>query len=232
MKKAVILSILLLLLFALPCYAAVYAEAVLDEDALATNNQSVSMSLVASSVQDGDIEIATNTVIELEFSKNIVHFSVLMHNKECFHLLDKNGEAVEIKLIFPDDQVQKQYKRQVFIAPTAELKSNSKYTLIVDNNLTSKNDTDIDNAYFINFTTGSEASGKQNRILAELGDDILEFTSQSGKSKYSEKIYKPLILDTTVPAADYPAVKIAGMAAAIILLIAAMITKAKSNLLD
>ena len=191
---SIIFSLTLLLCGAANAFAAVNAQVVLDEG-LQVSQQGVAMTLVSSSVFDNSSDVSLNPTIQLDFSKNVVNFSVLKNNSNCFHLIDAEENPVEIDVIFPDDQLQQEYKRQVFIIPVNQLSPNSEYTLIVDNNLLSKNGTYIDNAYFITFTTGDTLSERQNRILESLGDNIMQYRVSSGKTEYSVKKYTPLVLE-------------------------------------
>ena len=144
-------------------------------------NKDIVLTLENSSVSDNASNVAINETIQLDFNKNICNITVLANNKMCFHLTDGNGDAVPIKLIFPDDQVQQDYKRQVFIIPQQDLESNSRYRIAVDNTLTAKNGTLIDNAHTITFTTGSNRTNAENKALKKLGENIVTY-----ETAYSE----------------------------------------------
>ena len=138
--------------------------------------------LKSSSIADGSSDVAINETIQLNFNKNICNVTVLAGNKTCFHLTDADGKAVAIKLIFPDNQVQKDYRREVFIQPAKDLNKNTRYRISVDHGLAAKNGTTIDNAYAITFTTGSDRTDKQNEILKKLGENIITYETAYGES--------------------------------------------------
>jgi len=169
-------------------------------------NAGIALTLVSSSVADGAANVPLDPVIQLNFNKNVVNISVLDNNAQCFHLIDQSGAPVPIKLIFPDDQMQTTYKRNVFILPEANLQKNSQYELVVDSILRAKNGTGIDNAHTITFTTGAAATGEQNEILLKLGDNIIEYTNALAKTEYSvpheQEVQKPSA--TPQPSAKQP----------------------------
>lgn len=148
-------------------------------------NADIALTLVSSSVADGDTNVPIDPVIQLNFNKNVVNIAVLENNSNCFHLIDESDAPVPINLIFPDDQMQSTCKRNVFIIPRENLQTNSQYELVVDSILRAKNGTSIDNAHIITFKTGAEATGGQNEVLLKLGDDIIEYTNALEKTKYS-----------------------------------------------
>ena len=145
-------------------------------------NKDIALTLESSSVANGDTGVALNETIQLDFNKNICNVTVLADNKKCFHLTDENGDAVSIKLIFPDNQVQQEYRRQVFIRPAENLQPYSQYRISVDSTLMAKNGTYIDNAHTITFTTGTALTDEENAILKELGDYIITYETAYGET--------------------------------------------------
>lgn len=173
-KKLIALLLAVIMILAMPA-SVVFAAG--GDGSGQGKNKNLPLKLEYSSVADGDEDVYLNETIELDFSKNICNVIVLADNKKCFHLTDVDGNAVAIKLIFPDDQVQHDYKRQVFIAPAEELEPLSDYKLSVDKTLKAKNGKTIDNAYVIEFTTGSETTEEIPEILSELGDYTISYES-------------------------------------------------------
>ena len=153
-------------------------------------NKDIPLTLISSSVENGDSNVALNETIQLDFNKNICNVTVLANNNLCFHLTDADGNAVAIKLIFPDNQVQKEYRKQVFIQPAEDLKPETGYRIAVDNNLTAKNGTIIDNAHTISFTTGTQSTDKENKILQELDDYVITYETASGENANSVPVNK------------------------------------------
>ncbi len=148
-------------------------------------NADIALTLVSSTIEDGDTNVPLEPVLQLNFNKNVVNISVLEKNSKCFHLVDAGGTPVPINIIFPDDQMQTTYKRNVFILPQENLDTNSRYELAVDSILRAKNGSIIDNAHTIIFTTGVAATGGQNEALLELGDNIIEYNTALAKTEYS-----------------------------------------------
>lgn len=138
-------------------------------------NKDIALTLESSSVKNNATDIPLNETFQLNFNKNVSNVTVLSNNKMCFHLTDETGTAVPIKLIFPDTQVQQDYKREVFIIPAENLNPNTQYCIYVDNTLCAKNGTYIDNAHTITFTTGTELTDKENKVLIELGENIITY---------------------------------------------------------
>lgn len=145
-------------------------------------NKDITLTLESASVRDGETGVAINETIQLNFNKNICNVLVLSNNKKCFHLTDASGEAVPIKLIFPDDQVQQDYKRQAFLIPREDLSKNTEYRVAVDNTLMAKNGTFIDNAHTITFTTGDSRTKEENSALKKLGDFTVTYETAYGET--------------------------------------------------
>lgn len=153
-------------------------------------NKNIALTLEKSSVPDGADNVAVNETIQLDFNKNVCNITVLSNNKMCFHLTDPDGNAVPIRLIFPDDQVQHDYKKQVFIIPQQDLKSNTQYRISVDSTLLAKNGTGIDNAHTVTFTTGTERTDTENRILKKLGDYTVTYETSYSETEDSVPVNK------------------------------------------
>ena len=186
-------------------------------------NVGTALTLVSSSVADGDTNVPLDPVIQLDFNKNVVNIAVLENNSTCFHLIDKNGAPVSIKLIFPDDQIQRDYRRNVFIIPTENLQTNSQYELVVDSVLRAKNGTNIDNAHTITFKTGVEATGGQNEALLKLGDNFIAYNNALEKTEYpvlhEQEIQKP---DETRQSSAKQPIDLDRLSSILLLLIAAV----------
>lgn len=145
-------------------------------------NRSIPLTLVSSSVRDGDTDVPLDPVIQLDFNKNVANITVLANNKKCFHLTEDGGDAVPIKLTFPDTQLQQDYKKQVFITPKKDLEPETSYRISIDSKITAKNGMVIDNAHTITFTTGTKATSEENPILKKLG----EFNTVTYETAYGE----------------------------------------------
>lgn len=149
------------------------------------DDDSSSFTLETCSIKNLDSNIPLNPIIQLNYNKNVVNTAVAQNNIGCYHLVDKNGESVSIKLIFPDDQLQQDVKRNIFITPEADLEPETTYTLIIDNSLMAKNGSYIDKAYKYTFTTGTSRSEESNTLLDSLEDNIVVYTSNLPPSEAS-----------------------------------------------
>lgn len=138
-------------------------------------NKGIALTLEKSSIAEGSSDVPINPIIQLDFNKNICNITVLPNNKKCFHLTQQDGDVVAIRLIFPDDQVQQDYKRQAFVIPLEDLQPNTTYQVAVDHTLTAKNGTTIDNAHTFTFTTGARRAEQENEALRKLGENIITY---------------------------------------------------------
>lgn len=153
-------------------------------------NRDIPLTLESSSLSDGETNVPLNETIQLNFNKNICNITVLAANKKCFHLTDEAGSPVAIRLLFPDDQVQRKYRRQAFIQPVSDLKENSRYKITIDRTLTAKNGTRIDNAYLLSFTTGSRRTNRENAVLKELGSNLITYETAYSETPDSVPIHQ------------------------------------------
>lgn len=182
------ISVFLLLVFSLMLFASSPAFAENGDGtgpgdgSGAGKNKDIALTLESASVKDGATGVAINETIQLNFNKNICNVLVLSNNKKCFHLTDASGEAVAIKLIFPDDQVQQDYKREAFLIPREDLSPNTEYRVAVDSTLMAKNGTTIDNAHTFTFTTGESRTKKENRVLKKLDEFTVTYETAYGET--------------------------------------------------
>ena len=153
-------------------------------------NKDITLTLESASVSEGASDVAVNETIQLNFNKNICNVTVLANNKKCFHLTDAEGNAVAIQLIFPDSQVQRDYLREVFIRPVKNLRKNTQYRISIDNTLTAKNGTAIDNAHTLTFTTGAKETGAENKVLKKLGENTITYETAYGENANSIPVDK------------------------------------------
>lgn len=186
-------------------------------------NKDIALTLVKSSVADGATDVAVNETIQLDFNKNICNITILADNKKCFHLTDASGEAVAIKLIFPDDQIQHDYKKQVFLIPQEDLASNTQYKVSVDSTLKAKNGTTIDNAHTFTFTTGSSRTDAENKVLKKLDENIVTYETAYGETADSVPVDKSG-LDDVSQEQEPDTGSIARIAAVILILVVVVFT--------
>lgn len=148
-------------------------------------NRDIALTLESASISDGAADVPTDHVFQLNFNKNICDVTVLPNNKKCFHLTDADGKAIPIQLIFPDNQVQKTYRREAFIKPVKALNPDSAYRISVDRTLQAKNGTTIDNAHTLGFTTGTSKTKEKNKALKKLGENIITYETAYGETEDS-----------------------------------------------
>lgn len=207
------LSLLLLLLTAVPSFA----EGGDGTGGGNGENKDIPLTLERASIANGQKDVAVNETIQLNFNKNICNVTVLPNNKKCFHLTDADGKAAAIRLIFPDNQVQKDYRHEVFIQPAEDLSPNTTYRLSVDRTLQAKNGTTIDNAYVLSFTTGTRRTAEENKILTKLGDFVVTYETAYGETADSVPVNKSG-LDDVSQAQEPDTGSIARIAAIILIL--------------
>lgn len=185
-------------------------------------NRDIPLTLVDSSVADGQGGVAVNVTIEMDFNKNVCNVTELADNSRCFHLLDQNGESVDAKLIFPDTQVQRDYRREVFIQPVQNLSANTAYQILIDDTLQAKNGTCLDRSYRLSFTTGNSQTEDGNEKLQALGDYVITFDTSSAEPVSAGADSQGSALDDP-SAARGPNLNVLSAAVVIVLLAAAAI---------
>lgn len=163
-KKMVVLMIVTLLLvslFAVPVYAG-------------DGNGDSALKLENSSVIDGESNVEIDREIILTFSNNVVNLKVKDNNVKCFTLLDSDENVVSIEVKMADDQVERDKRNDIIIAPVEELREGTKYTLVVSSLLTAKNGNKLDEELTISFSTvGEVESNKQSSKILWIGVILL-----------------------------------------------------------
>lgn len=114
---------------------------------------SEALSLAASTPKDGAKDVETDVTLELIFNKNVVNMSVKDNNRTCFTLRSSDGHPVGIELIFPDDQVEPDKKRTIYIKPLQPLLTETEYTLLINEKLTAKSGVKLPQSVSVSFTT-------------------------------------------------------------------------------
>lgn len=177
--KATVLAIAVMALFA----ASVFALPIINSRAEGSGDQSGKSdgnALRSSTIVDGDTSISIKPVIELIFTGRVDDIQVLSYNKDCFHLQNTAGDVETLQIIFPDTQVQKQYRNHVFLIPEKELVPGQSYTLSVDKSLSDKNGNTLSEAVRIHFSTATDENFsrlKENEDLLALRDNILSYNT-------------------------------------------------------
>lgn len=100
--------------------------------------------------------------IELLFNKNVVNFSVKDNNENCFSIKDAGNKDIPIDVIFADDQVEPDKKREIILKPKKPFNENTTYTVYISPKLKAKNGDSLDRDVAITFTTLSLQSDKKD----------------------------------------------------------------------
>lgn len=128
------------------------------------------LSLVSSTPVANSTNVAVDTPIALEFSKNIAYATVRDINLKALSLW-AGEDQINAEITMADDQLQPDLKNLINIIPAEPLKDGTIYTIKVNNTLTAKNGTVLESPLAISFTTAplaettKEASGLNNSWL-------------------------------------------------------------------
>jgi len=116
------------------------------------------LALETSSITNGAQNVPVDAEIELNFNKNVVHFTVRENNMKCFSMTDGSGKSVPVEVIMGDDQVDPSIKRIVTVKPKNALEPGTVYMLKISKNLTSKSGVSLGKDTYISFTTAAKAT--------------------------------------------------------------------------
>ncbi|WP_209341803.1 Ig-like domain-containing protein [Flavonifractor sp. AGMB03687] len=120
--------------------------------------QSEPLALSASSVADGASNVAVDTSIKLDFTKNVVNLQVKDNNKTCFSVTDSQGNQVPIVVSMGDDQVDREVRNTIYISPAQTWPAGETLTLTISGNLMAKNGTSMGTTCTLRFTTAGAAA--------------------------------------------------------------------------
>lgn len=155
MKKYIIFSIL----FVLSAWLAFLPSFAENGDGTG-GGKNEPLALLSSSPANGQTDVTLNAQIVMGFSKNVINMTVRDNNMKCFALYNEKGEAVPIKVLMADDQIEPEKKREVIIAPEENLKEGTRYQVKISASLQSKSGVTLKNDVFINFTTVADKAEK------------------------------------------------------------------------
>jgi len=103
--------------------------------------------------KDSSKDVPLDTEIKLLFNKNVVNFTVKENNSTCFSIIDENNNEIPIDVIFPDDQIEPERKREIIIRPKEAFNENTTYTVKISANLMAKNGNTLGENLSFSFTT-------------------------------------------------------------------------------
>lgn len=121
-------------------------------------------SLSTSDPADGQKKVSIDSDINLTFSKNVVNILVIENNEKCFKLIDQDGQAVQIEVIMADDQIEREKRHEIILAPKESLDYGETYTVVISKDLMSKSGVLLEDEVEISFTTISENGGASQVI--------------------------------------------------------------------
>lgn len=119
--------------------------------------QSQPLALTSSSVADGAANVAVDTAIRLDFTKNVVNLTVKDNNMTCFSVTDSAGGAVPIVVSMGDDQVDREVRNTIYVSPAGTWPAGETLTLTISGNLMAKNGNSMGTAHTLRFTTAGAA---------------------------------------------------------------------------
>lgn len=173
MKKVSILVSLLLVLILLPASISV-AGGGGGTGGGTGGNSSEPLTLVSSTVTDGQADVGLTPEITMVFSKNVTDLSVKDANLTCFSLNKLDGGEVGFEVLMADSQVEPEKKNDVVVRPSAELEAGTEYIVTISKALTSKSGASLAEDVTIRFTTASDGTGDGAAA------DVAEETAQAG----------------------------------------------------
>ena len=110
------------------------------------------LALSASSVADGAANVAADTSIRLDFTKNVVNLQVKDNNMTCFSVTDSGGNQVPIVVSMGDDQVDREVRNTIYVSPATAWPAGETLTLTISGNLMAKNGSTMGTAHTLRFT--------------------------------------------------------------------------------
>lgn len=128
-------------------------------------NSSEPLTLVSSTVTDGQTEVGLTPAVTMVFSKNVTDLSVKEANLACFKLEKKDGGEVAYEVLMADSQVEPDKKNDVVVKPSAELEAGTEYIVTISKALTSKSGASLAEDIVISFTTAG--AGGETPIATE-----------------------------------------------------------------
>jgi len=117
------------------------------------SGESSAFALVSSSIPDGAHDVLPDSQIQLKFSKNVTNITVKENNQSCFSMVDNLGNNIALNVIMADDQLERDKRNDIVIAPVNPLSESRLYTLTISENLTCKNGQTLEKPQTITFST-------------------------------------------------------------------------------
>lgn len=115
--------------------------------------------------------VELNSLVKLLFNKNVVHFTVKDNNAKCFSIKNEKGEEIPIEIIFADDQIEPDKKREIILRARDPFAENTTYTIDISPELRAKNGSSLDKNVSISFTTLGSKPKEDDSISKDRPDE-------------------------------------------------------------
>lgn len=173
MKNKFALSIIIFIIV-FSTFTAFAEDTVIKED-----GKTIGFQLEESTPQNNSVDVALDIEIMLLFNKNVVNMTVKENNAKCIVLKNSNGEIVSSELIFPDDQIEPERKREIIIKPNEPLNENETYKVEISSNMQAKNGSLLGETTYVLFTT-IKTLPKENLVeeVVQAEDQIIKEKSE------------------------------------------------------
>lgn len=192
MKNKILTTFIILILFILqvPAYG--------DTSNQESDGKSIAFGLEQSMPSDSSKSVPLDAEIKLLFNKNVVNMSVKENNSNCIKLLDANNNIVPSELIFADDQIEPEKKREIILRPINNLAESTAYKVVISENMMAKNGSTLGSPLTILFTTlntsptSTTAEPKKTEITNSVKTDnnSLNTNTDSNKNEVSAVVSK------------------------------------------
>lgn len=140
----------ILILFIFMSIPFAYGEEVVTEK---KEGKSGAFDFVESTPANSAKDVELDGQIKLLFNKNVVNFTVKDNNEKCFSIKDAGNKEVPIDVIFADDQIEPDKKREIILCPKKPFDENTTYVVHILPTLKAKNGDSLDRDVAISFTT-------------------------------------------------------------------------------
>ncbi|MEA4805605.1 Ig-like domain-containing protein [Acetobacterium wieringae] len=168
-----VLSLLLIGLLAFGCCGSVMAAGGNGSGGGSGGGSTEPLTIVTVTPADKSTEIAIDTPIKLEFSKNVAYATVRDANLKAVSLW-AGDQPVAAEITMADDQLEPDLRNFINIVPSEQLKEGTVYTIKVDTTLSSKSGDVLTAPITLTFTTAgtNEAANQATSETANSGSGL------------------------------------------------------------
>jgi hypothetical protein len=117
--------------------------------------------LVESNPSRGASSVSIDTEIYLLFNKNVVNMRVKENNVNNIRLIDGSGKEIPIDIIFADDQIEPEKRREILVKPKENLKKSTTYKVQILPDFMAKNGKKAGELIEVAFETEKEQEDAQ-----------------------------------------------------------------------